>query len=115
MSAFKELLRFYTKHGSAMNVAFLGASKVFDRVIRLKLLATKLKQRDVPKYILRVLSNEFHNQCIRDRWGSTYSVFLSVGNGVKQGRKLSPSLVNAYEQSECTTAQTTYWSRYSGG
>ena len=95
MFAFKELLRFYTKHGTARHVAFLYASKAFDRVDRHKLL-TKLKQRDVPKFIVRVLSNEFHNQCVCVRWGSIYSDFLSVGNGVKQGGKLSPLLFNIY-------------------
>ena len=39
--AFKELLRFYKKHGSAMHVAFLDASKAFDRVNRRKLLLLK--------------------------------------------------------------------------
>ena len=57
MFAFKELLRFYTKHGSAMHVAFLDASKI-DRVERHKLLK-KLEQCDVLKYILRVF-----NQCV---------------------------------------------------
>ena len=64
MFAFKELLSFYTKHGPAMYVAFLGASKAFYRVNRYKFLK-KQEQCDIPKYILRVLSNvnEFHNQC----------------------------------------------------
>ena len=52
--AFKELLRFYKKHGSAMHVAFLDASKAFDRVNRRKL----FESRGVPTYILRLLSNE---------------------------------------------------------
>ena len=34
--AFKELLRFYIKHGSARHVAFLDASKRFDLVNRHK-------------------------------------------------------------------------------
>ena len=29
-------------------------------------------------------------------WGSTYSDFFSVGNGAKQGGKLSPLLFNIY-------------------
>ena len=50
--AFKELLRFYKKHGSAMHVAFLDASKAFGLVNRLKLLL-KFESRGVPTYILR--------------------------------------------------------------
>ena len=38
--AFKELLRFCTKHGSAMHVALLDASKAFDRVNRHKFITT---------------------------------------------------------------------------
>ena len=44
--AFKELSRYYVKHGSAMHVGFLDASKAFDRWL-------------VPKYLLRILSDEF--------------------------------------------------------
>ena len=93
--AFKELLRFYTKHGLAVHVAFLDASKAFDRVNRQKLI-TKLIQRDVPKYCLRVICNEYNNQSVCVRWVSTYSEFFLVGNGVKQGGKLSPLLFNIY-------------------
>ena len=93
--AFKELLRFYKKHGSAMHVAFLDASKAFDRVNRRKLLL-KLESRGVPTYILRLLSNELIGQYTCVRWGSTHSEFFPIGNGVKQGGILSPLLFNVY-------------------
>ena len=78
-----------------MHVAFLDASKAFDRVNRQKLI-TKLTQLDVPKYLLRVICNEYNNQSVCVRWGSTYTQFFPVGNGVKQGEKLSPLLFNVY-------------------
>ena len=64
--AFKELLRFYKKHGSPMHVAFLDASKVFDRVNRRKLL-------------LKLLSNSLDSRYTCVRWGSTHSDFSQLG------------------------------------
>ena len=77
------------------NVAFLDASKAFDRVNRRKLLL-KLESRGVPTYILRLLSNELIGQYICVRWGSTHSEFFPIGNRVKQGGILSPLLFNVY-------------------
>ena len=70
-SAFKELIQYYVKHGSAMHVGFLDASKAVDRVNCRKLLL-KLEQRlvVVPKYLLRILNDEFIKQCMHIRWGS---------------------------------------------
>ena len=87
-----------------MHVAFLDAAKAFNGVNRQKLI-TKLTQRDVPKYLLRVICNEFNNQTVCVRWGSTYSAFFPVRNGVKQGGKLSPLLFNVYMEDlsvQCT-------------
>ena len=90
---FKELLRFYVEHGSAMHIAFLDASKAFDRLNRCKLL-TKLENRGVAKYILRLISYEFISQHICIRWGNSYSDFFTSSNGVKQGGILSPLFFN---------------------
>ena len=93
--AFKELLRYYVEHGSAMHIAFLDASKVFDRVNRRKFLS-KLESRGVAKYILRLLSYEFLNQHICIRWGSSCSDYFTSSNGLKQGGTLSPVFFNVY-------------------
>ena len=76
-----------------MHVAFLDASKAFDRVNRCKLL-TKLENRGVAKYILRLISYDFIPQHICIRWGNSYSDFLASTNGVKQGGILSPLFFN---------------------
>ena len=93
--AFKELIRYYVKHGSAMHVGFLDASKAFDRVNRRKLLF-KLEQRLVPTYLLRIISDEFTKQLMHIRWGSFHSDSFAIGNGVKQGGTLSPLFFNVY-------------------
>jgi len=49
----KELLRFYTDHGSNMFVCFLDASKASDRV-DYSILFRKLITRKVPAYILHL-------------------------------------------------------------
>ena len=74
---FKELLRFYVERGSAMHIAFLEASKAFDRLNRCKLL-TKLENRGVAKYILRLISYKFISQHICIRWGISIRTFLPL-------------------------------------
>ena len=58
-----------------MHVAFLDASKAFDRVNRRNILP-KLESRGVPTYILRLLSNELIGQYACVRWGSIHSDFF---------------------------------------
>ena len=75
-------IRYYIKHGSCMYVAFLDASKAFDRVNHKKLFS-KLLKLGVPKWIIKVLVQWYCNLCVR--WGSAFSDFFLVNNGVRQG------------------------------
>ena len=78
-----------------MYVAFLDASKAFDRVNHTKLFA-KLLKLGVPKWIIKVLVQWYCNQSMCVRWGSAFSDFFLVNNGVRQGGILSPLLFNVY-------------------
>ena len=76
-----------------MYVAFLDATKAFDRVNHTKLFANLLKL-GVPKWIIKVLVQWYCNQSMCVRWGSAFSDFFLVNNGVRQWSILSPLLVN---------------------
>ena len=80
-------------HGSCMYVAFLDASKAFDRVNHTKLFS-KLLKLGVPKWIIKVLVQWYCNQSMCVRWGSAFSDFFLVNNGVRQRGILSPLLFN---------------------
>ena len=91
----KELIRYYIKHGSCMYVAYLDASKAFDRVNQNKLFK-KLLNNGVPKWIIKVISQWYCNQTLCVKWGSVISDVFPVNNGIRQGGILSPLLFNVY-------------------
>lgn len=91
----KELLRFYSNHGTNMFVCFLDASKAFDR-IAYSILFSKLFQRNVPNYIIRLLWSWYGNHYARILWAGIFSETFRVCNGVRQGGILSPFLFAIY-------------------
>jgi exonuclease III len=91
----KDLLRFYMSNGSHMFVAYLDASKAFDRVNHSALLV-KLEKSGTPVYLLRLISFWYLKQQICVRWGDVTSASFYVNNGVRQGGILSPYLFNMY-------------------
>ena len=90
-----EFIDFYKKRNTTVFVAFLDASKVFDRV-NYWLLFTKLIDKNVPLFIAKLLMFWYTKQEMKVRFGNTLSSSFQVGNGVKQGDILSPVLVNIY-------------------
>ena len=81
------LVRYYIKHGSCMYMAYLDASKAFDRVNQNKLFK-KLLNNGVPKWIINVISQWYCNQTLCVKWGSVISdEFLMYADYFHRQRK----------------------------
>ena len=93
--ALKEMVRYYTNHGSPVYACFLDASKAFDKVNHSILFRT-LKERGCPAYLLSLLIYWYRHQTLFIKWGNLLSGTIPVRKGVKQGGILSPRLFNVY-------------------
>ena len=91
----KEIIASYRSRNSSLFLCFLDASKAFDRVNHEKLF-TKMADRGISKYLIRILVFWYTHQTMMPRWGSSVSEPFHVSNGVRQGGILSPFLFNLY-------------------
>ena len=78
-----------------MYVAFIDASKAFDKINHWTLFR-KFIDRNVPMYLIKVLCYWYQHQLMSVRWGYSISNDFNVTNGVRQGGILSPKLFNIY-------------------
>ncbi len=91
----KQIVDYYRNNGSPVYLCFLDASKAFDRVHH-NLLFDKLRKRNVPHIIVRLLVFWYTSQTFVVRWCNAISESFTVSNGVRQGSILSPTLFNVY-------------------
>ena len=91
----KEIINKFRRCNTNVFLAFLDASKAFDRV-RHDLLFTKMRRVGVPLYIVRILKYWYSDQTMFVKWNSCLSQSFRCRNGVKQGGILSPYLFNFY-------------------
>ena len=73
----------------------LDASKAFDKV-NLQVLFNKLYKKHLCPLTLRLLMDSCCSQKMRIIWNGAYSDTITICNGVKQGRVLTPLLFNIY-------------------
>ena len=70
-----ELIEYFKSRSTSVYVAFLDASKAFDK-ISLWTLFRKLLDRNVPMYLIKVLCYWYQHQLMSVRWGYSISNVL---------------------------------------
>ena len=93
--ALSELIEYFKSRSTSVYVAFLDASKAFDKINHCTLFR-KLIHRNVPMYLIKILCYRYQHQLMSVRWGYSISNVFNVINGVRQGGILSPKLFNIY-------------------
>ena len=78
-----------------MFVAFLDASKSFNKINH-NILFQRLKDNNIPLYIINFLNYWYRNQRIYIKWCNNSSDSFPVSRDVRQGGILSPLLFNVY-------------------
>ena len=90
-----EFIEYFKSRSTSVHVAFLDASKAFDKISHWTLFK-KLIDRCVPLYLVVILCYWYQKQEITARCGDCISDSFNVTNGVRQGDILSPQLFNIY-------------------
>ena len=91
----KSTVDYFTNRGSKVYVAFLDATKAFDRISHYGLFS-KLIERQIPLCLLMCLIFWYQNMVSCVRWGSAISEEFPVPLGIKQGGINSPDFFSCY-------------------
>ena len=91
----REVVNYYTMHGSNVIVSFLDCSKAFDTISHYGIFL-KLIERNVPLCFLKLMIYWYLNMQTRCFWRDAYSDYFDVVTGTKQGGVLSPRIFSMY-------------------
>ena len=95
MFVLKEVVHYFTNHGSNVLVSFLDCSKAFDTVSHYGIFL-KLMDRGVPLCFLKLIMYWYLNMRTRCLWRNSFSEYFDVLSGTKQGGVLSPKIFAVY-------------------
>ena len=87
----RKIVDYFTSQNSTVNICALDISKAFDKVSHIKLFM-KLMDRNVPRNCLLLIVCWFAKLSTCVRWSNSFSHFVSLETGVRQGSILSPKL-----------------------
>ena len=91
----KQTIAHYNHNDSPVFVAFVDASKAFDKVNH-SVLFKKLLESKVPVIFVHLLVRWYSSQRFCIKWKSAYSESFSTINGIRQGSIFSPFLFAIY-------------------
>ena len=91
----KEIMRKYTNSKKRALATFVDLSKAFDMVDHF-ILGTKLLELSVPVDIILILMHYLRNQKANVKWQDSYSNYVYIATGVRQGGIISPFLFKLY-------------------
>ena len=91
----REVVNYYTTHGSNVLVGFLDCSKAFDTVSHYGIFS-KMIEREVPLCFLQIIMYWYLNMKTRCTWQQSYSVYFDILTGTKQGGVLGPRIFSMY-------------------
>ena len=83
----REVISYYTSHGSEVFGCLLDCSKAFDK-IRHDVLFQKLYDKGLPPLIICIIMNMYMNSSAHLKWNYCMSETFSISNGVRQGLSL---------------------------
>ena len=91
----KVIINYYIRRNSNIYCCFLDASKAFDKIHFGKLFKTLISKK-VPPLVISLIFNSYIRQEARVSWGSHFSCYFHLRNGVKQGGVISAQLFTVY-------------------
>ena len=89
-----ETINYFRNRDSPVFLCLMDLTKAFD-LVKLSVLFRKLAQKVSPILIRFLVLSYMHQECVVS-WDGAQSTAFTIGNGVRQGAVLSPTLFNVY-------------------